>query len=62
MLPFPDFFDEVLPPNIMTREILLPHQLLLHHHLSGNASVVSARVPQNTTPPHTMPAEYMHGF
>lgn len=39
----------------MTAHTLLSHQLLLHHHLGGNASVITARVPQRGLPAHPVP-------
>lgn len=39
----------------MAAHALLSHQLLLHHHLGGDAGVVAARVPQRGLAAHPVP-------
>lgn len=57
ILPFPDFLNEVLSPQIVAAQTSFSHQLLLHHHLRGDASVVAARVPQRGLSSHPVPAD-----
>ncbi|TNN81672.1 hypothetical protein EYF80_008118 [Liparis tanakae] len=42
----PNFLNEVFPAQLVAAHTPLSHQLLLHHHLCGDASVITARVPQ----------------
>lgn len=39
----------------MAAHTLLSHQLLLHHHLGGDASVITAGVPQRGLTAHPVP-------
>lgn len=39
----------------MAAHALLSHQLLLHHHLGGDTSVITARVPQGGLTSHPVP-------
>lgn len=57
ILPFPDILDEFLPAQIVASQTPLSHQLFLHHHLGGDAGVVTARVPQGGLPTHPVPVD-----
>lgn len=61
IFPLPDLFDEVLSAEVMSGHPSLPHQFLLHHHLSRNASVIAARVPQRGLASHPVPASSDEG-
>src|SRR5262249_5901694 len=54
--PFPDSLDEHLAPQVMTALALLL-QLTLNHHLRGNPSMVSTRLPEDIEALHAMPAD-----
>ena len=55
-LPLPDPFDEPLPPQVAAIHALFRQQPL-HHHLSGDAGMVGAGLPQNVAPLHATPAD-----
>lgn len=56
IFPLPDLFNELLSAEVMSGHPSLPHQFLLHHHLSRNASMIAARVPQCGLASHPVPA------
>lgn len=55
LLPLPDLLQKGLTAQLVPVQSLLLPELLLHHHLGGNACVVTARVPQGGLPTHAMP-------
>ncbi len=56
ILPLPDLLDEVLSPEIVSGHLSLSHQFLLHHHLCGDTSVITAGIPQCGLSSHPVPA------
>ena len=56
VLPLPHLLHELVPAEVMSGQSLLLLQLLLYDDLSGNASMVTARVPQGGLAVHSMPA------
>ena len=56
ILPLPDLIHKGLSTQIMPCLLLLLPQSLLHHHLSGDASVVTTRVPQGGLAVHALPS------
>lgn len=61
IFPLPDLLDEVLSAEVVSGHPSLPHQFLLHHHLSRNASVITARVPQRGLTFHPVPVSSYEG-
>ena len=59
LLPLPDLLQESLSPQLVPTQPLLAPEFLLHHHLGGNARVVTARVPQGGLSAHAVPAGSM---
>lgn len=55
--PFPHFLDERLTAYVMPRLPFLLPQFLLHHNLSGDSCVVTAREPQSLVTSHSMPKQ-----
>lgn len=55
VLPLPDLLDEVLSPQIMSAQLSLFHQFLLHHNLCGDTSVIAAGIPQCGLSSHPVP-------
>lgn len=55
LLPLPDLPQKGLSAQLVPAQPLLPPEFLLHHHLGGNARVVTARIPQGGLPAHAVP-------
>ena len=55
LLPLPDLPEKGLAAQLVPVQPLLSPDLLFHHHLGGNACVVTAGVPQGSLPTHAMP-------
>ena len=55
LFPLPDFFEEFLAAQVMTRN-LLRVELALDHDLRGDAGVVGAGLPQRVVAVHAMEA------
>lgn len=55
VLPLPHFLDELLPAQVVAAHSPVSLQLLLHDHLSGDACVVTAWVPQSGLTAHPVP-------
>mmetsp|Transcript_34869 Transcript_34869/g.67420 ORF Transcript_34869/g.67420 Transcript_34869/m.67420 type:complete len:530 (+) Transcript_34869:1693-3282(+) len=56
VLPLPNLLEELVASQVTPGLLLLPHQLLLHHGLCGDASVVCSGEPEGCLPVHAMPA------
>src|SRR5690606_27061367 len=55
LFPLPDLLDELLTPEVAPLDLLL-HELALDDHLSGNAGVIRARLPEHVLSPHALEA------
>lgn len=55
LFPLPDLPEKGLSAQLVPAQPLLAPEFLLHHHLSGNARVVTAGVPQGGLSPHSVP-------
>lgn len=56
LLPLPDPFQELLPPQVVPGLPLLEEEAL-HHHLGGDPGVVGAGKPHRLKPPHALVAD-----